>query len=222
MDSLSFLMSLEIWATALQYVTVALIGGGVGGVELIGRYRSDPSLLFRSAPAAFYVAINALAAALALYFLGVYAVPVGEPKALNQILIAGFGALAVFRTSIFTARVGGADISIGPNLLLQVVLSAVDRGVDRTQALHRAAAVTRIATGINFNKAQASLPIFCFGLMQNVSPADQEQVAQQIAKLATAPIPDEVKSASLSLILINVVGPTVLEHAVSSLGNNIK
>ena len=87
-----------------------------------------------------------------------------------QVLLAGFGTMAFFRTSLFTLRVGEADVAIGPAAVLQVILDAADRACDRFRAGPRSSDVIRIMRGVTFERARIALPLHCFALMQNVSP----------------------------------------------------
>lgn len=73
-----------------------------------------------------------------------------------------------------------------------------------------------------FKKAQVALPAYCFALMQNVSAEEQATFGRQIAQLSTADMTDEVKTLTLGLALMNVVGDAVLTAAVQSLGPQIK
>jgi hypothetical protein len=145
-----------------------------------------------------------------------------HPRRLYEILLASFGAIAFFRTSFFTARIGGADIGIGPSALLQSLLGAADRMIDRDQAQGRADGVAKIMREVEFRKAQAALPSLCFILVESLSVAEQQQGGEQIKQLVERKdIDDESKSILLGVYLIRFVGADVLEDAVSAMGGNI-
>jgi hypothetical protein len=68
-----------------------------------------------------------------------------------QVLLAGFGTMAFFRTSLFTLRitcvhVAGreSDVAIGPAAVVQVIINAADRACDRFRAGPRSSDVVRI------------------------------------------------------------------------------
>jgi hypothetical protein len=146
------------------------------------------------------------------------------------VLVAGVGAMSFLRSSFYSVRLGETDVQIGPGNLLKTILDAADREVDRKRARERATLVTTVMGPsqdgklgpVSFAKAQLALPALCFALVQNLSEADQEAAAAEIAALANAPMPDEVRARLLGLSLINVVGDGVLVEAVATLGAEIR
>jgi hypothetical protein len=136
----------------------------------------------------------------------------------TAVLLAGFGAMAFFRTSLFTLRVANVDVAVGPSLLLDALLIAADRAVDRNLAVERAKVVSRIMQGVTFDEAKRSLPTLCFSLMQNLSSDEAQQITQAVDAMASQnDIDDHVKALNLGLILLNSLGESVLETAVGNL-----
>ena len=133
-------------STIVDYVVVTLLGAGVAVGELVTRYRDAPSSTLRSGPALLYTALNAAASLAALALVHVFGWQFGvsssNPEAVRwtQVLVAGFGAMALFRSSLFIVKVGGQDLGIGPGGVLQSLLAAADRGVDRWRGTQRDAA----------------------------------------------------------------------------------
>jgi len=130
--------------------------------------------------------------------------------------------MAFFRCSLFVFRVGDKDVPLGPGIVLQVLLDVTDRAVDRSRASPRADVISKIMQDIDFQNAQAALPAYCFALMQNVSAEEQANFARQVSQLAAASISPPVKTLTLGLALMNLVGDAVLKAAVDSLGKEIK
>lgn len=210
-----------------DYAVVAVLGGIVGLGELASRYRDAPErALSRSAAAWFYCAINALASVAALHLLAVFDVTFGQTNATAlkwlRILAAGVSAMALFRTSLFTVRIGNQDVGIGPVAFLQVILDAVDRAVDRRRATGRAAEVQALMAGLSFDKALIALPAYCLALMQNLSREDQTKLAESLVTLKNTDAPEAVKLRILAVHLLNAVGPTALEAAIKSLGDELR
>lgn len=206
--------------TAVNYGYAVAIGLLVGATEMISRYRDDPFAPLVSVPGAFYVLINGGAAALAYYLLKVLGAPLKEPM---LTLVAGLGAMAVFRSGLFTTRVGNTNVAVGPNLVLQAVLAALDRIYDRQRAVPRSEAVVDIMRGLSFDQVADALPTLCFDLMQNVSAAEVAQVSTQKRELAASTtMSGESKVLSLGLALFNVVGEGPLRAAVGALGGSVK
>jgi hypothetical protein len=212
----------------VDYWAVCLFGGVVGLGEILSRYRDAPRRVIASAPALFYVLINAGAAALALYLIRVFGWDFGmgttDGAKLRwiQVLVSGLGAMALFRSSLFTVRIGGEDVGVGPSSFLQVILMATDREVDRERATARAQQVAQIMEGLSFQKISTALPTLCLALMQNLPEEDQQALGRQVAELQTAPFDDRIKTLTLGLKLMNVVGDGVLRGAVLALGAQIR
>jgi hypothetical protein len=210
----------------VDYVAVALIGGLVGLGELVARYRDAPGSALRNAAAGLYVGINAAAALAALglihAFDWTFGAEQGEALRWTRVLVAGFGAMALFRSSLFIVRAGEQDVGVGPSGFLQVVLNAADRGVDRLRAGARAGEVSRAMEGVSFDKASEALPSYCLALMQNASEDEKVALANQVRLLRDAHMEDRAKSLALGLALMNVVGRGVLEAAVGTLRDEIR
>lgn len=137
-------------------------------------------------------------------------------------LTAAFGTAAFLRSAFFTVRMDGKDIGLGPALLWQTLLDATDRAVDRARAAPRSDIIRAIMAGIDFDRAAAALPEFCFHLMQNVSSDERKSMATQVAELRAADMDPLAKTFNLGLNLLNVVGERVLREAVWALGAQIK
>lgn len=200
----------------LQLLT-ALVGVAVGATEMMARYRDRPFAPLASWPGVIYIAVNGGAAALAFYL--VPAEKLGLSDELH-VLTAGLGAMALFRSGLFTVRIGDEDVAVGPNLILQILLQALDRAYDRARAVPRATRTNDIMRGLAFDDCKGALPAICFNLMQNVSEEEQAALAEQIKHLdARTDIPAETKSLVLGLALLNIVGEHTLDTAVKALGN---
>jgi hypothetical protein len=209
------------------YIATLLLGGAIGISELISRYRDAPLRALLTQPASLYIAFNAAAAILALAAVRQFHL-LEDKNATDltnvlilQTVVAGVSAMALFRTSVFTIRVGNSDIGIGPAAFLQILLNAADRACDRTRAKPRATAVQAIMAGISFQKASVALPTLCFGLMQNVSSDEQGAFSSAVRQLKDAPMDDAFKGNSLGLALMNLVGENVLRQAVDMLRADI-
>jgi hypothetical protein len=218
----------------LAYAFVSFFGGAVGAAELISRYKDSPTRALRTGPAMFYIVLNALGSAAALYLISINPSAVGlvdaagkwidDTKTLVQaVLIAGFGSLLFFRTSIFKVRVGDADMAIGPSIVLDTLLNAADRAVDRVMAEPRAIFVHGLMSDISFEKAAIILPSHCISLMQNVSSEESQRIVSKVNALrAEKETPDKIKALNLGLSLLSIVGEKVLRTAVESLRKELQ
>jgi hypothetical protein len=208
----------------------SIVGALVGLAELLGRYRDRPQTAIRG-PGAAYIVFNGLASGAAFLLIRAFAWRFGvggttdTPSLLaTQLLAAGFGAVALFRTSLFTVRAGDQDIGVGPSALLATALNFTDREVDRRRARSRSAEVLDAMEGVSFDKAATPLPMYCFQIaMQNVSDDEQRSVGNVVNTLKnTSSASDRVKAYVLGATLLTVVGYAVLKDAVEALKGEIK
>lgn len=212
------------WQTVWDLLIVAWFSGCVAYAELVSRYHDSPARLFGALATPLYLLLNIAAGVAALLIvLKLQVVAHTQAPRLYAILLAGFGAIAFFRSSLFTVRIGETDVGVGPSALLHSLLGAADRIIDRDQAQGRATDVAGIMREVDFDKAQASLPSLCFALVENITPTDQEGVGTQIKRLATsADISLDQKAIILGVYLIRMVGADVLDLAVQALGAEIR
>jgi hypothetical protein len=210
----------------LAWPSVLLFGAGVGASELIARYRDAPFVALRTGSALWYIFVNAVAALIAYALILLFDQKFGfdgTKATVVQAMVAGFGAMVFFRSSLFTMKVGDNDVAVGPAIFFQVLLFATDRDCDRQRAKPRSEKVADIMQGVSFEQASDALPNFCFELMQNVPASEVQQFRQVVDALASSSkMGDSVKALNLGLMLINVVGSQVLRAAVKALGEQIQ
>ena len=222
-------MSYVLSQQSAMWIVVGLLGGALGGAELISRYRDAPTVALRSWPGVLYMVIN-VGASLGAYALAKvfgWNINLGDPKSATAgewtlVLTCGLSAMALFRSSLFVRRIGDRDVGVGPSSFLQVFLVAADTEVDRQRAVVRASAVSRIMQDVDYRKAFDALPPYCIALMQNLSDDAQRDLRKALELLDKAPMAPELKTRVLGLELVNVVGVAVLEQAVNSLGEKIR
>jgi hypothetical protein len=196
-----------------------LLGGLLAIAELVARYRDDPAAAVLSWPAAVYVGVNAAAAGVALYTIHVFSWSFGANGAAReavQVLSAGLGSAALFRASVFNVTAGDRVIGIGPSEILNVILTAADRAVDRRRALIRATRAAQIMKGLTFEGSAEALLAYCVATMQNVTPDEARVVEAKISALRdhkNDAVHDTVKLYILGLSLLSLVGDHVLEKA---------
>ncbi len=221
------ILALVIWRlnAARQYETanyllVTLIGVGTGATELMSRFRDRPFDALVSQPGLFYMAINGGAGALALYLMIQWKISAANPQ--QQVLIAGFSAMALFRSGLFTTKIDDKDISFGPNLVIQAFLDVLDRAYDRERAFRRAQLISQLMGGLDFKEAKTSLPEVCFSLMQNLRPEERKAFAAEMERIAGLQgMTDDAQAMALGLGLMGIVGEDTLRAAGNNLGSTI-
>ncbi|MFC9974740.1 hypothetical protein ACFVH6_27940 [Spirillospora sp. NPDC127200] len=205
----------------LGYLVAVSLSCLVGIAELVSRYRDRPTTLVRVPSTWAYVLINGAAGAGSLLLLHTFDWKFGvqspEVSGATQVLVASLGSMMVFRSAVFTVRVGDEDVAVGPSTLLTSLLAAADRGVDRMQARTRARETGEIMKGVSFERARLALPTYCLGLLQNVSAEDQADLRTAVDALAGSEMTDTQMAYNLGLLLMNVAGPDVLRVAVETM-----
>lgn len=208
-----------------EWLTVAGLGLVIGITDIISRYRDKPYSVIWTMPSLFYLFVNALASIMTLVSIRAFGWNFGLQGIQGswaQVLIAGFGAMVILRTSLWNVQVGDENVPIGLKNFLETLLGSVDRAVDRKRAQQRAEAVSKTMKDVDFEKAYRALPSYCFGLLQNLGVEEQEQFARKVALLTSSPMNNRVKSLLLGLSLMNLVGEKVLETAVNNLDDDIR
>lgn len=210
----------------VAYFTASLFGVLVGLSEIVSRYRDEPAKATFSPPGILYIAVNALAACLALYIIDIFGWQFGvdekntsaDAVRLIQVMVAGFGSIGLFRSSLMNVRVGDKDINVGPSAVLQTILNAITSAVDRNRARSRADEIIKTMQNMTFDEVKTALPSICFGLMQNLNDESRDNARAEIENLIKDPsLDNDTKIKCLGLTLMNVVGPNVLEDAVKVL-----
>jgi len=170
----------------------ATISGGLAGLvgiaEIVSRYRSDPAFALRRPEAWLYITVNTAAGVAALFVIRAFGWTFGQTSNIDlwRALVAGFGALAVFRSALFVTKVGESDVNVGPSQVLASLLDTFDRAIDRQCA-------SDLSEGISKNKLDAlepkrvieALPVLCLALMQNFSTADQALLGTALERIRT-------------------------------------
>jgi hypothetical protein len=213
------------WGYFAQYAGVVVLGAAVGFSELVSRYKDRPWKAGKSGPGLLYITVNGAASAAALGLILTYGWKFGakgDAVVPTRLLVASFGSMALFRSALFTVRLGNSDVGVGPSTFLSLILAACDRGVDRERGQDRATMAKELMSDVDFAKAELALPTVALGLMQNLDPADQAALGVQLDKIQQqTKLSDRTKSLLLGLELSTVVGPDVLRKAKETLGDQI-
>ncbi|HEX8664000.1 MAG TPA: hypothetical protein VF744_08230 [Beijerinckiaceae bacterium] len=206
------------------YFAVVAIGFIVGATELMSRYKDAPLKVFLSWSAWVFLALNMIASATALLLIDVFGAKLFDnlegdiQKAFGRVLLAGFGAMAFLRSSVFRFRIDQTDVPVGPSVVLDILTRIFDREVDRSRAIDRALRSPAIMKSVPATVACGELPLVCIALMQNLTADEQQSLGKQIALIRDDKVlSDAGKSLIAGLTLTNFVGVKVLDEAVRSI-----
>ena len=138
-----------------------------------------------------------------------------------NIMLAGFGGAAFFRSSVMRTRVGEKDISVGPGLVIDTLLAALDREVDRVRAKFRSQAVEKLLPWITLRDAAEVIVPYCIELMQNLKSDERvdlrDKLDRALTEIVTQDKDDPIKPVTLCLNVVEFVGFDVLKTAIHSL-----
>jgi len=177
----------ENLATVAWFGSLAMFFGElVGFSEIITRYRDEPLRATFNRYGVAYVVINGVlsgTAFLVLVVAGPRMFPDIQGHPLVAATMAGFGAMAIFRSKLFVFRTDdGKDVPIGPDVVISSILRIVDRKVDRMRAARRqqlvfekAKRITKAAEGTDFENPNNFITI-SLASFQNLSTEEKQQI----------------------------------------------
>lgn len=211
----------------VDYLTVMLLGALVGFVEIVSRYQDAPFRTALTWPGMLYMVINALVAAAALWLIRLFGMELTlttgtvtstDTTRWTQVLTAGLGAMAIFRSSLFVLGKEGSEVSVGPSAVLQILLAAIDREVDRQRGQARARIIGNLKN-VAYDSVKGELLLLSQRLMQNLSDAERKAIVEAIREIEVESTDPEVRKYMLGLKIIEFVGPDVLEQAIGIRGD---
>ncbi|MCB1493256.1 MAG: hypothetical protein KDJ77_15915 [Rhodobiaceae bacterium] len=223
MDSISgFLMALAPWICGALAV---VIGAGVGAIELLGRYRDEPFEALRVWGARLYIAINAIVSAIVYGCILIFDNGLlGEASRYEALLpmaaAAGFGSLALMRTSFARTQVGDSTVEIGPALVIETLLKVADRSVDRHRARQRMVDVPASLEGLDENVPVYALQLVCLDAMQNLGIEERDVVTQKIqvlSRLSAKQGPPRLRQVISGMYLQQIIGTEAFREACNAI-----
>ena len=205
------------WALA-----AALFGMFVGLSEIISRYRDEPLLASATKAGISYLILNGLISLAAFMVLQMYPGKVFSgltDDLFMTAVVAGFGAMMVFRSKLFTFRSpDGKDYSIGPAIVLETVLRTIDAKIDRKRATQRQIEVFDAMKGLTDFENSASYIEASLLSFQNLSPDDRAEIAKVIKEYREASKwPEALKILGLGFAFLNLAGDANFDVVIANL-----
>jgi hypothetical protein len=200
------------WEDLLGYLLLAAFFGMlVGAAEIMSRYRDEPFLATFTGPGLAYLGLNALisAGAFALlkhYHLSFFSALKEDP--LMTSIIAGFGAMAVMRSKLFSFKTeGGEEFAVGPDAVISTFLKSVDRKIDRNRSAKRQQIVLQHVKQIKdpHNKAPAFLTN-SLGSYQNLNSEEMKNISTVISELQSQRLDPDVLMMAIGFGFLNLTG----------------
>ena len=205
---------------AVEIGGVAAAAALTGVAEVVSRYRSDPGYALAHSVAAWaYIVLNGSAGVAALLLIHATGWTFGQSTHVElwRVLVAGFSAIAFFRSSFFVARVGNQTVGIGPSLVLGALLDACDREIDRKSAKKLSETVPGNLDELVAETVLYALPVLCLALMQNYAASDQAQLgAELIAIRSDEKLGPRAKVRAVVMQLSKALGPDVVTSVLTN------
>ena len=217
------------WATNARALGVAFLCGAlVGLTEIASRYRDEQVKAITSPDGLIYIlfngAISTFALILVWYFHDNPAFAMITKSPLGAAIAAGFGATAVMRTRLAVIKGSdNKDVSIGPDIVLSLLLTLIDRRIDRWRSLRRQ---RLIAERFEELKALGSIDDaseYLLGSLisfQNISETDKKEVNAQVQQNKAAKVRDPyIQLTTLGYIFLTVIGEENFDQALREAKN---
>ncbi len=218
---------LDNWATNARALGLAFFCGALVGItEIASRYRDEQIRAITSPDGMVYILFNGAISTFALiliwHFRGNLAFSFLRNEPLGAAIAAGFGATAIMRTRIAVIKGSdNKDVSIGPDIVLSLLMTMIDRRIDRWRSLRRRQIIAESFNDLrdlgSIDDASeyllASLVSF-----QNISETEKKEVNDQIQQNKAAKVRDPyIQLTTLGYIFLTIAGEEnfyqVLENA---------
>jgi hypothetical protein len=204
------------WAINTRALGLSFLCGAlVGLTEIASRYRDEQVKAILSADGMVYIIFNGAISTFALILIWHFrdnpAFTVLKSNPVGAAIAAGFGATAIMRTRLAVIKGSdNKDVSLGPDIVLSLLMSMIDKRIDRWRSLRRQSI---IAQSFNDLRALGSIDDaseYLLGSLvsfQNISETDKKDVNAQVEQNKTAKVRDPyIKLATLGYIFLTLVG----------------
>jgi hypothetical protein len=143
--------------------------------EIIGKFRDEPLQSVRTGFAILYHIFNGVVAIFALFVLEILAGPSSDAgQHLRNILAAGLGAMLIMRSKLFNIKMGGEDVSFGPEYIVKIFLSYMEGEIDRIRSAERFDLVNRQVSVLHHDRFH-ELGEYVIGAMRATSTRSSQQ-----------------------------------------------
>jgi hypothetical protein len=188
------------------YLAAAALALFAAAAELIGRFRDEPFQVFLKPAGLAYLLLNGILAAVVLWGLRYAGRPETDVLALEQVLLAGFGARILLRTKLVGIRGrAGTEQDVGPGAFFDKLLSTLSRAADRDLASKRLAETSDLLKGVRWEKAGAFFEAEMAGAMQDLTADEKREIRTAIEVIQGR---DDLDNATR----VDLLGYLVLEY----------
>lgn len=196
-------------SSAILFLYSAALALAVLGAasELMGRFRDEPLRIVYSRPGILYLFLNAVLAVIVLAALRYASRPQTGILALEQVILAGFGARFLVKTKVVGWRGrDGKSEDIGPGTFFERMLTSISRTADRGRAADRLRFVSELLDGIAWEQARTLFAVEMAGAMQDLTDEEKSLIQKNLRIIDTKRDLDDSTR-------VHLLGYLILEYA---------
>ena len=200
------------------YFYALVVGLVAAYVEIIGKFPDEPTKALGTRVACVYLFTNGLMAAFSvkLILLNDLLPNKSESDQLTLVLAAGLGSMLVMRSKFFNIKVGGEDISVGPEQIIKVFFQYMERAIDRVRATSRVDFIKAVMNNINFEDIY-DYTVTMLHASQVLPVNVKTELEGQIKNLRDEePDDPQLKSYQLGFLLLNRMGEDFVSQLFGS------
>lgn len=202
--------ALDPWRVLGWAFASLLFGALVGLSEILSRYRDEPLLAATTVFGLSYLLLNGVISLAAFVLLRGYSTqifPVVENDLFLTATIAGFGAMTIFRSKLFTYRSSdGKEYAIGPAIVLETILKTIDHKIDRRRATERQAKIFAEMRDLSDFNGTAQYIEASLNSFQNLTTEEKTEIIEVINEYRKLLWPEKLKIMALGFAFLNIAG----------------
>lgn len=195
-----------------DYFAVFALGMATAFAEIIGKFRDEPLESVRTSYAILYHIFNGVIAMAALCVLDSITTPSAESgDHVKKILVAGLGAMLIMRSKFFNIKIGGEDVSFGPEQIVKIFLNYMEGAIDRIRAEERLNLINRQLDMLQVDRFNdfANHIITMMGSAQTRTMEQNAEFEEKLRQICDDPdesIGARNKCIAMSFQLLNAMG----------------
>lgn len=205
-----------------------LCGALVGLTEIASRYRDEQMKAITSPDGMVYILFNGAISTFALILIWHFqdnpAFTVFRNNPLGAAIGAGFGATAIMRTRLAVIKGSdNKDVSIGPDIVLSLLMTMIDRRIDRWRSLRRQRIIAQYFDELKALGSTDDASEYLLGSLvsfQNIGETDKKEVNAQVQQNKAAKVRDpHIQLTTLGYIFLTVVGEENFDQVLKEAKN---
>ncbi|MFW9876304.1 MAG: hypothetical protein ACFFG0_24675 [Candidatus Thorarchaeota archaeon] len=173
----------------INIIMVFLFGSIIGLAELLNRYPETKYLFGATFLISFgYIVFNGLISVLALFFLWhIKSIEINQVLKVDfsNIFYAGFGGMAILRSSFFTINLNGQKVDVGFMQLINTFLYVIDRKISNTIAPKKLKEVSKIVGDTDFERYKYGILALSTTFTNHFTKNESEYLNKLIEELST-------------------------------------